>query len=551
VVTAARIVVGPLLRYVGETEATIWIETDRPCQVQIQAEGARSEPQPTWGIHGHHYALVVVTGLQPGTATPYSVELDGALAWPPPDGVLPPSVIRALDGRDTIRLAFGSCRRAAPYDEEGFKNFGADALAALANRIMAADDDRPDAVLFVGDQIYADMPSTQMRDRLRDAHDKDPTSHPEIRDEVQNFEEYTWLYAESWTTPEVRWLLSTVPTCMILDDHDLQDDWNSSWSWREEKSHEPWWRDRVVGALSSYWVYQHLGNLSPRQLEADAMYREIREAADDNVRTKALEEFAWAADGNPDFARWSFYRDFGHVRLVVVDSRLSRHLDPDARSMLGDTEWAWFVEHANTSVEHLLIGTTLPFLMLPGVHHLEGWNEATAQGAWGRAYGRVAELARRAVDLEHWPAFRRSFDAMVKLIEDVASRADAPATVLILSGDVHCSYVSRAHTPALDRSRTRVYQLVMSPFRNPLEAGIRAVTRLFNRPTAARVCHALARHAGVTEPNIRWSIDKGPWFSNGVMTVVLEGRRAFLEVDRAVSRGGRQMLVRRLQVPLN
>jgi phosphodiesterase/alkaline phosphatase D-like protein len=550
-VTAARIVVGPLLRYVGETEATIWVETDRPCLVHVRAAGASSEPEPTWGIHGHHYALVVVTGLQPGTTTPYTIELDGAPAWPLPNSGLPPSVIRTLGGREALRLAFGSCRRAAPYDEFGLKKFGADALAALANRIIASQGDRPDALLFVGDQVYADMPSTQMQDRLRAAHDNTATSHPEIRDEVQNFEEYTWLYAESWTTPEVRWLLSTVPTCMILDDHDLQDDWNSSWSWRQEKSREPWWRDRAVGALASYWVYQHLGNLSPGELAVNATYREIRDAADDDVRTKVLEQFAWAADGNPDFARWSFYRDFGPARLVVVDARLSRHLDPDARAMLGDGEWAWLVDQTKSNVEHLLIGTTLPFLMLPGVHHLEGWNEATAQGAWGRAYGRVAELARRAVDLEHWPAFRRSFDAMVELIEEVASRADAPATVLVLSGDVHCSYVSRAHTPVLDRSRTKVYQLVMSPFRNPLEAGIRAVTRLFNTRTAARVCHALARHAGVMEPNIRWSIDKGPWFSNGVMTVVLQGPRAYLEVDRASVRRGRPVLVRRLLLRLN
>jgi phosphodiesterase/alkaline phosphatase D-like protein len=549
-VNTARIVVGPLLRYVGETEATIWVETDRPCRVEVLADGATSKPESTWAIHGHHYALVVLTGLSPGTTTPYSVRLDGVTVWPDPDSRLPPSVIRSLDGRDSIRLAFGSCRRAAAHDERGLKKFGPDALVALARRIMADDGEPPDALLFVGDQVYADEPSDPMRERLREAHDRDPTSHPDIRDEVQNFEEYTWLYAESWTVPEVRWLLSTVPTCMILDDHDLRDDWNSSWSWRQETSRLPWWRDRAVGGLASYWVYQHLGNLSPRELEADATYREIREAADDDVRTKALEEFAWNADSNPDFVRFSFYRDMGRVRLLVADSRCSRHLDPDARSMVGEDEWHWLVRHANAPVDHLLIGTTLPFLMLPGIHYLEGWNEATAQGAWGRAYARVAELARRAVDLEHWPAFRRSFDAMVKLIEDIAARANAPASVLILSGDVHCSYVSRAHTPALDASATKVYQLVMSPFRNPLEAGIRGVTRLFNTRTAARICHALARHAGVTEPNIRWSIDKGPWFTNGLMTIELRGREAYVDVDRATSRHGRQALVRRFRTRL-
>ena len=34
---------------------------------------------------GHHYALVVIDGLAPGTQTEYQVTLDGALCWPEPD----------------------------------------------------------------------------------------------------------------------------------------------------------------------------------------------------------------------------------------------------------------------------------------------------------------------------------------------------------------------------------------------------------------------------------------------------------------------------------
>jgi hypothetical protein len=34
---------------------------------------------------------------------------------------------------------------------------------------------------------------------------------------------YTWLYHESWQDPEVRWLLSTVPSAMIFDDRDVRD----------------------------------------------------------------------------------------------------------------------------------------------------------------------------------------------------------------------------------------------------------------------------------------------------------------------------------------
>ena len=43
-----------------------------------------------------------------------------------------------------------------------------------------------------------------------------------------NFEEYTRLYWEAWGDPTIRWLLSNVSTSMIIDDHDIRDDWNIS-----------------------------------------------------------------------------------------------------------------------------------------------------------------------------------------------------------------------------------------------------------------------------------------------------------------------------------
>ena len=59
---APVLVLGPVLRYIGETEATLWVETDRPCQAEVLGHAGR-----TFEVAGHHYALVVVTGLRPGT----------------------------------------------------------------------------------------------------------------------------------------------------------------------------------------------------------------------------------------------------------------------------------------------------------------------------------------------------------------------------------------------------------------------------------------------------------------------------------------------------
>ena len=73
----ANLILGPLLRYVGETEATVWVETDGPCEVEVLGHRA-----PSFHVEGHHYAIVLIDGLEPGRTYPYEVKLDGTVVWP-------------------------------------------------------------------------------------------------------------------------------------------------------------------------------------------------------------------------------------------------------------------------------------------------------------------------------------------------------------------------------------------------------------------------------------------------------------------------------------
>ena len=33
----------------------------------------------------------------------------------------------------------------------------------------------------------------------------------------------------------------------------------------------PWWEERITGAFMAYWLYQHIGNLSPPELAEDVL----------------------------------------------------------------------------------------------------------------------------------------------------------------------------------------------------------------------------------------------------------------------------------------
>jgi phosphodiesterase/alkaline phosphatase D-like protein len=123
--------------------------------------------------------------------------------------------------------------------------------------------------VLLGDQVYAHKPPQSTLEFIRSRRE---TSKPP-GEEVADFEEYTRLYWDSWKDPAIRWLLSTVPSVMIFDDHDVHDDWNISDSWLEETRAKPWWNAQIIGANASYWIYQHPGNLcrtSPGRKQASS-----------------------------------------------------------------------------------------------------------------------------------------------------------------------------------------------------------------------------------------------------------------------------------------
>jgi hypothetical protein len=267
---SADVLVGPLLRYVGTDTATIWVETTKACEVAVLGHRAR-----TFHVEGHHYALVVVEGLEPGIATPYTVRLDDTEVWPRPEDDHPAPCIRTSNGGRDVRLVFGSCRVGAPEElpytlSSGEHELGVevDALWAYSRSLQQGLVEWPDALVLLGDQVYADEvpPETAAFIRLRRTDDGAPP------DEIADFEEYTHLYRESWSNPDIRWLLSTVPSTMIFDDHEVHDDWNISDAWIEDMRAKPWWRERITGALMAYFLYQHLGNLSPAELSAESCF---------------------------------------------------------------------------------------------------------------------------------------------------------------------------------------------------------------------------------------------------------------------------------------
>jgi hypothetical protein len=403
---------------------------------------------------------VVTTGLEPGRTYPYEVRLDGERSWPPANAEFPPSVIRTLTPGAELDVAFGSCRVALPHEppytltpDEDERGREWDALYALALRMRNESTARwPDRLLMLGDQVYVDEGSPRVRDSIRAR--RDTSAPPGLG--VQDFEEYAWVYRESWADPVIRWLLSTVPSAMVWDDHDMHDDWNIS-----ER-----WFDGVRGASDA-------GPL--------------------------LCEFARRAEHEVEGTRWSYRRDWGPVRLVMVNSRAGRVLGDTRhrhhehkRAMIDDHEWEWLEQQCTGDVEHLPIGSSLPILVM---------------------------------------------HRMARLLEDVAAgrRGQPPATICLLGGDVHHAFLAEVAFRRGTHVRSRVVQAVCSPFRNDLDRRERRVVRFAASRPGRAIGRALAATARVEDRGIRWRVTDGPYVDNQVATLRIRGSALEVDIDKTVA----------------
>ncbi len=203
--------------------------------------------------------------------------------------------------------------------------------------------------------------------------------------------------------------------------------------------------------------------------------------------------------------------------------------------MLDEAEWRWLEQSASGDRDHLLLGTSLPCLMEAGMHELEAWDEAVAEGAWGRAAAGPAEKLRQALDLEHWAAFQSSFQRLARHVTEVARgrHGAPPETIVALSGDVHHAYLMQVEAlgdggfVASFRRRARRFAIRWT----------RASARDHppGRLAPGRGADAPARPRGGRAARRAWrwrQVGGGPWFDNQIVTMRFEGRRATMRLER-------------------
>jgi hypothetical protein len=119
---------------------------------------------------------------------------------------------------------------------------------------------------------------------------------------------------------------------------------------------------------------------------------------------------------------------------------------------------------------------------------------------------------------------------------------------VLLGGDVHNAYVNEVTLQTRAAAPSRVFQVVCSPFRNPLGGMQRRAVKLIGSNAAGAVLGRLARLAGVRPSRADWHLVRRPSYHNSIGELELDGRSARGTLYRSAKEGEPRERLHRLDV---
>nr|WP_197673892.1 alkaline phosphatase family protein [Halopseudomonas xinjiangensis] len=250
--------------------------------------------------------------------------------------------------------------------------------------------------------------------------------------------------------PQAARLMAHLPSLMIFDDHDITDDWNLTAEWEQTAYGHPFSRRIIGNALLGYLLCQGWGNApgaiaGPMAALADLLGS--GEADPDDKLDAHLHN--GCIDQVLAFHRWS-YELPGEPAILVLDTRTRRWRSedrPGRPSGLMDWESLTDMQQKLLDRKSVVIVSSAPMF---GVKLIE-------------AVQKLFTLTGNPllVDAENWMAHRGAAQVMLNIFRHTRT----PANYVILSGDVHYSFVYEVRI----RQRSRgphIWQITSSGLKN-------------------------------------------------------------------------------------
>lgn len=255
------------------------------------------------------------------------------------------------------------------------------------------------------------------------------------------------------TLSAVRRALANIPTYMILDDHEITDDWFLNLAWCESVLDKPLGQRVLLNGLIAYAIFQAWGN-TPEQFVAGQPGARLLQLVSDRILedkwTETDQEIATCVSlptldsiknhpelpqlsHEPQSLSWHYMLSFPDCdyEVLVLDSRTWRAYPGTAESFPALISEDGFskqlpVDDA-TAAKLLLVITATPVLGLPLI-------EDTQQ--------RETQLENKyKTDTEAWSLERKTFERLIARIS--TRQGNQQGRAVLLSGDVHYGFATR------------------------------------------------------------------------------------------------------------
>ena len=290
----------------------------------------------------------------------------------------------------------------------------------LWDRLMQQHKDEPFSLLIMGgDQVYADELWSKVKEleewsRLKMSEKIKRKATKGMLKNLNDF--YENLYLKKWSDKQMSLCLSTIPTVMMWDDHDIFDGWGS-------------YPDEIL----SCDVYQNIFNVAKKYFEIF----QLRTLRNQSLLTKNSSHF-------------SFALKFRNFDILGLDNRTQRSI----YQVMGNEQWkdvnAYLDE--NISSTNLLILSAVPvvyrdFSLTENLVDFSSWQE---------------ELTDDLKD--HWRAKEHQGERMrliMRLFMNIEKRKSATrkTRTVILSGDVHVGSLGVIND---HKNQSKIHQVVSS-----------------------------------------------------------------------------------------
>lgn len=312
------------------------------------------------------------------------------------------------------------------------------------------------------------------RDNIKDA----------IRDEVVNMASFMK------TLPKVSRVLANVPSYMMMDDHEVTDDWFITKRWNNEVLSKPFGRDIIRNAVMAYAVFQDWGNVPADYTWAvDHLFEEIGNVPNEKAKLLLyINEFCYRYANNlhvatvradvtdkvetmlglsssPTTLKWNYTVKLGSAEALVLDTRTQRfyqslNTTPELISEANLT--TQLPETLTDNPDLVFVISPCPVLGFPNFEELIQPAAAATISLFHQDDNNPGIIGGRlGFDFEAWGFNTVGFERLLDRLNNYKK-------VVLLSGDVHygATIVLDYWKGTAEAPTSRIVQLTSSAFKN-------------------------------------------------------------------------------------